>query len=71
MAIGALYEDCALPALVGSTLMGGWLPDAKHGADFNRPAHRWLRTAGTELGWSPTYRPRAKLGGGLEKLMRM
>jgi hypothetical protein len=58
MGMCALYEGCTLPALVGSTLVGGRLPDAKHGADFNRPARRWLRFVGTELGWpfplSPT-----------------
>ncbi|MDB5609660.1 MAG: hypothetical protein JWP25_6560 [Bradyrhizobium sp.] len=48
MGMCALYEGCALLALVGSSLMGSWLPDAKHGADFNRPVHRWLRSVGAE-----------------------
>jgi hypothetical protein len=35
MGMCALYEGCALSALVGSTLVGSWLPDAKYWADFN------------------------------------
>jgi hypothetical protein len=30
MGMCVLYEGCALPALVGSTLVGTWLSDAKH-----------------------------------------
>jgi hypothetical protein len=52
MGMCTLYEGCALPALVGSTLMGGWLPDAKPGADFKRQVHRWLESVGAELGQS-------------------
>jgi hypothetical protein len=33
MGMCALYEGCALPGLV-ATLVGSWLPDAKHWADF-------------------------------------
>jgi hypothetical protein len=40
MGMCALYEGCALPALVGATLVGNWLPEAKHWADFKRPVHR-------------------------------
>jgi hypothetical protein len=57
MGMCALYERSALPALVGSTLVGGWLPDEKYGADFNRPVHRWLRFVGTELGWPSPLSP--------------
>jgi hypothetical protein len=57
MGMCALYEGWALRALVGSTLMGGWLPDTKHGADFKRPLHRWLQSVGTELGRSSPLSP--------------
>jgi hypothetical protein len=69
----ALYEGCALASLVGSTLVGSWRL-TQNLADFNRPARRWLRSVGAELGWSSLYRPRdntAMLHGGLAKLMRM
>ena len=74
MGMCALYEGCALPALVGSTLVGSWLPDAEH----------WPTSTGqfadgcdpSEPNWAgrPLYRPRdnlAMLHGGLAKLMRM
>jgi hypothetical protein len=70
----ALYEGCALPALVGSTLVSGWLPHANTGptstGQFTDDCNPW------EPNWAdgPLYRPRdnlAILGGGLEKLMRM
>jgi hypothetical protein len=31
MGMCALYEGCALPGLVGSTLVGSWLPDPEPG----------------------------------------
>ncbi len=50
MGMCSLYEGCALPALVGSTLMGGWLPDAKHGADFKRPIRRMAALRRSRMG---------------------
>jgi len=69
----ALYEGCALPALVGSTLVGGWRL-TQNLADFNRPVRRSLRSVGSNWAGRPLYRPRdnfAMLHGGLAKLMRM
>jgi hypothetical protein len=74
MGMCALYEGCALPTLVVSTLVGSWLPGAKHWAtstgQFTDDCNPW------EPNWpdGPLYRPRdnlAMLGGGLEKPMRM
>jgi hypothetical protein len=69
----ALYDGCALPAPVGSTLVGSWLPDAKQPTSTNQftdECNPW------EVNWGdgPLYRPSdylAMVGGGLEKLMRM
>jgi hypothetical protein len=67
MGMCALYEGCALPALVVSTLVGSWLPGAKHFTDDCNPR---------EPNWAdgPLYRPRdnlAMLHGGMARLMRM
>jgi hypothetical protein len=74
MGMCGLYEGCALPALVGSTLMGRWLPGANRA-----PASTGQFTDGCdpwEPNWAgrPLYRPCdnfAMLQGQLEKLMRM
>jgi hypothetical protein len=73
MGMCALYEGCALPALVGSTLVGGCLTQdtgPTSTGQFTDDCHPW------EPNWAdgPLYRLRdnlAMLGGGLEKLMPM
>jgi hypothetical protein len=74
MVMCALYEGCALPALVGSTLVGSCLPDANtrptSTGQFTDDCNPW------EPNWAgyPLYRPRdnlAMLHGGPAKLMRM
>lgn len=52
MGVWALYEVCALPPPVGSTLVRSWLPDAEHWTNFNRPVRRRPQSVGAELGWS-------------------
>ncbi len=71
MGICALYEGCALRALVGSTFVGRWLNTGPTSTgQFTDGCDPW------EPNWAggPLYRPcdnLAMLHGGLEKLMRM
>jgi hypothetical protein len=50
MGMCAQYEGCALPALVGSTLVGSWLPDAKHWADFIQVSSPMTAIRGSRTG---------------------
>jgi hypothetical protein len=74
MGMCALYEGCALPALVGSTLVGSSFLTQNTGptsaSQFTDDCNPW------EPNWARRrlYRRRdnlAMLAGGLEKLMRM